>query len=498
MIANKFMLLFIVAILFRGCDSKIVVDPVPPGSEAPSNGVIYALPNTVVRVQLKIDRTERLGTRFAPYAAIFAPGGKVVCEDEKCTKENKISYELQDGVTFATYGEPDPQNVFLVKFVGKGAIDQSLSMTWNEAGLLSATSSTVTNRTGDVVLSAIKMAAGLGTKLAFGGGEQKDKARCTHDPSTSDEWVIPKLRKDLSVAATLESNYCAIQKDKRDALPKDEALLEEAVDAYIDRIKPLAIARTTILQGESDSNEPAALLSHIDTEINERLTLLYLGSKKTETWEGAMDVRDLHESAPLTILGIDSAGGVCLTTNAEIPPSVKPIPAKFLLDAAVCNANGVPPISLVLKYYPTKDRQLFTKISDVATGDRSFRYRVPAQVEATISDANSQYGSGVFSVAQLGKVISLPASRHSKSLTYELAFIENTGALKTFKLGSVGQLDTATIDALSGIGGTLVDARKKPPTETEILTQQYQLLKLKDDICTIQKKYNLPCTVEPK
>jgi hypothetical protein len=498
MIANKFMLLLVAALLSRGCDSKIVVDPVPPGSEAPPNGVIYALPNTVVRVQLKVDRTERVGTRFAPYAAIFAPSGNVICEDEKCTKENKVFYKLQDGVTFATYGEPDPKNVFLVKFVGKGAIDQTLSMTWNEAGLLSATSSTVTNRTGDVVLSALKMAAGLGTKLAFGGGDQKAAPTCKHDPSPSDEWIIPKLRKDLSVAATLESNYCAIQKDKRDALPKDEALLEEAVDAYIDRIKPLAIARTNILEGQSDSNEPAALLSHIDTEINERLTLLYLGSKKTETWGGALDVRDLHETTPLTILGIDSTGGVCFTTNAEIPPSTKPIPPKFIEDESACNSKGVPPINLVLKYHPASANQLFTKIRDTSTGDRSFRYRIPAQVEATLSDGNTQYGSGIFSVAQLGRVISLPATRHSKGLTYELAFIENTGALKTFKLGTVGQLDAATVDALSGVGGTLIDARKKPPTETDILTQQYQLLKLKDDICTIQKKYNLPCTVEPK
>lgn len=497
MIGYKLAVVLFVAVFVRGCDSKIVVDPVPAGTEAPANGVIYALPNTVVRLQVKLDRTERTGARFAPYAAIFAPEGTPVCKNAECTEEKKVTYSLQDGAAFATYGEPDPENVFLVKFVGKGAIDQTLSMTWNEVGILSASSSTVTNRTGDVVVSALKLAAGLGTKAAFGGGESTagdQPPACKNQPSASDAWVLPILRKDLSVAPTLEANYCAIEKAARDSLPRDEALLGEAVDAYIDRVAPLAQARTSILAGDSDSAEPAALLSHVESEINEQLTLLYLGTKKTLTWDGALDVRRVREATPLTVMRINPAEGICLTPEVEIPPAAKPIPDKFKrLVGAPC--DSAPPINLTLDFFPAADRQLFTKIRDVAVGDRSFRYRVAAQVKAVLSDAKTTYGSGVFSVAQLGKVISLPASRRSKTLTYELAFIESTGALKTFKLGSVGSLDAATVDALSGVGGTLLDARR---TEAETLTQQHQLLKLKDDICTIQKKYNLPCTVEPK
>jgi hypothetical protein len=106
----------------------------------------------------------------------------------------------------------------------------------------------------------------------------------------------------------------------------------------------------------------------------------------------------------------------------------------------------------------------------------------------------------VFSVAQLGTIVSLPAKRSSKTLSYDLAFVEATGALKTFKLGTAGGLDSATIDALSGVGGTLLDARNKAQqneADSAVLTREDQLLKLKDDICTIQKKYGIPCTVQP-
>ena len=85
-------------------------------------------------------------------------------------------------------------------------------------------------------------------------------------------------------------------------------------------------------------------------------------------------------------------------------------------------------------------------------------------------------------------------------LSYDLGFIEATGGLKTFKLGTTGALDTATIDALNGVGGTLIDARntaRKNADELTTLTKEDQLLKLRDDICTIQKKYGLPCTVAP-
>ena len=165
------------------------------------------------------------------------------------------------------------------------------------------------------------------------------------------------------------------------------------------------------------------------------------------------------------------------------------------LRAAQC--NDAQAVNLELELYPGAENQLFTKIQDVQDGDRSFRYRLAAQVMAKLTDAKNLYGTGVFSVSQLGKVISLPARRNSKSITYDLTFIEETGALKTFKLDSVGILDTATIDALTGAGGTLLNATKKK-TEVDKLTEYYQLLKLKDDICTIQTKYNLPCTVEPK
>jgi hypothetical protein len=485
-----------------GC-AKVIVVKVPTDAPASAEGVIYALPNTVVRVQMKVDKSEYKSARYSGYAAIFAPDGKPVCKEQTCAAEHKNVFSIQQGTTFSTYGEPDPENVFLIKFAGKGAIDQSISMTWNEAGLASAASSSVTNRTGDVVMSSLKLLAGIGTKAALGAGSVDDKGvpqpPCQPEASETDKFVFPILAQYGAIATVqLIGNYCEIKKTDRDALARDTSLLTNATKDYVNQIVPLVNARTKVLGGSSVTLDPTGLLTKIETEINNQLTVLYLGNKKTTTWDGALDVRSLNAGTPIVVLKIDAARGICLGSS-ETPPETKPIPPEFLLAPADCDAAGL--VTLSLSYYPARDRQLFTKLVDVTGGDRSFRYRIPAQVRAVFGDNKKTYGAGVFSVAQLGTVISLPANRHSKMLSYDLGFIEATGGLKTFKLGTTGALDSATVDALSSVGGTLVDARntaKKNADELTTLTKEDQLLKLRDDICTIQKKYGLPCAVAPE
>jgi len=484
-----------------GC-AKVVVVKVPTNAPAQADGVIYALPNTVVRVQLKVDKSEYSTARYSAYAAIFAPEGKPVCKEPTCAEEHKKAFSVQQGATLSTYGEPDPDNVFLVKFVGGGAIDQTISMAWNEAGLASEVSSSVTNRTGDVVVSSLKLLASLGSKAALGASSSDARGApqppCQPEASTTDNFVIPILAQNgATAAAQLVANYCDIKKADRDALLQDASLLRDATRDYVNRVIPLTNARTKVLDGEAVTLDPVALITKIETEINSQLTALYLGSKKATTWDGALDVRTLNAGAPITVLKIDPAKGMC-PVSSEVPPATKPIPPEFLLAAADCDAAA--PVTLTLSYYPAPNRQLFTRLTDVTSGDRSFRYRIPAQVSAVFADNKTSYGAGVFSVAQLGTVISLPANRHSKMLSYDLGFIEATGGLKTFKLGTTGGLDAATIDSLSSVGGTLLDAQntaRKNSDELTTLTKEDQLLKLRDDICTIQKKYGLPCTVAP-
>src|SRR5690348_9237930 len=86
------------AIAVAGC-AKVVVVKVD-GNKQPAEGVFYALPRTVIRVDVKIDRKEPkvADVPFMTFADIFAPGGKTACTDRDCADDG-VKYELRDGVT---------------------------------------------------------------------------------------------------------------------------------------------------------------------------------------------------------------------------------------------------------------------------------------------------------------------------------------------------------------------------------------------------------------
>jgi hypothetical protein len=524
-----------------GC-AKVVVVEVPKQGTAQINGegVFYALPRTVARVVVKADKTTSRSAPYARFARIFAPGSKPPCRTIlDCKKPEAdgravVSYELQDGAAFSTFGEPDPEHVFMVRFSGRGAIDQTLSMAWNEAGVLSSASASVTNRTTDIVVSGIKAATGLATKAAAGSASATEApidTSCKADHAANDAWVI-KILTDFGAAAqnVLVANYCDLPPANRDPDPAkaedsrddfnqsdDERLLKRAMNAYLLRVAPLVDRRTNLLTGAvANILEPDKLLTRIDAAIEEQITQLFVGSVTTKTWELPFEVRNIDTAAPTTLVKFSDADGICPETSL-LAPDAKAPPAGFGDPPA--SAKCTKSAAVTFAPHPPLSDQLATRVTGGVkdgTGERSFSYRLPVQVRARLQiDDKRLIGSGVFSVAQLGKIISLPAKRNSKSISYDLAMIEATGGLKTFKLGTTGGLDAATIDALAGAAGASIDAQNARRKEREdeakaaeaaaataadeliVLTRQHNILKLKDEICELQKKYGLACTIEP-
>jgi hypothetical protein len=251
--------------------------------------------------------------------------------------------------------------------------------------------------------------------------------------------------------------------------------------------------------------------------MNTRLIALYVGTKSTTSWAATLDVRDVPESIDsdrgkdFAILKIDT-DGVCIS-EARIAPDGAPLTSDFGSIKSACDSGK--PLTMHLKYLPEKTQQLamLVKENDPDTGDgASFRYRMPAQVSANLIYEDKSIAAAKFFVAQLGRVLALPATRHSKALTYNIGLIEATGGLKSFTLATTGGVDSATVSALgTGVTG-IQDAKKTAADKAQAaadkaataadpltdLTRQDTILKLQDEICTIQQKYNLPCTVQPQ
>ena len=519
----KIFMIVIMCILFSGC-AKLVVIPVNDVQDKlTAEGMFYALPKTVVRMGVKIDHTVQKGALYIKFASIFAPDGDAVCKNkytEKegakiCTEEGstKEAFELQQGVTFSTVGEPDPSKIYMVKFVGGGTIDQTLSMTWTDSGLLSSSSASVTNRTTDVVMSGLKLAANIGTKAAFGAFKTSIASGVTafscNNMSRNDNWIVPIITERQKEPDAIFYNYCNLSKEDRDNWwdkNKDENLLKKATSDYRYQLENLVQARYDIMTGNSQAMQPVDLINKLDVTITDMLTKLYLGTKAKETWEGTIEYRpgNTIELNQIPVLHIDPVKGYCIDSKVTLSADSKLLPK---MDYKNDDCQQSKSINIMMTYFPDKSSQLFDIVKNktaVPSGDRSFYYIIPAQVKAELKDSETMYGVGVFSVAQLGHIASLPAERFSKTLSYDLTFIEATGGLKSFKLGSTGAIDTATVDSLSGIGGTIIDAqntaRKADKTAQDEITSLTRLdsrLKLIDDICQIQKKYGRECTVHP-
>jgi hypothetical protein len=525
---KRFLALAMVVTL-GGC-AKIKVVHLTPGMQKPpsANGVFYALPKTVVRVALTVEQNKRTGAPFIDFAPIFVPGADSACEKPDCANEKKTTFSLKKGATMTTFGTPDPNQVYMVTFVGHGVQDQSLNLAWTDTGIVSSVSASVTNRTTDIAVSLAKLAAGTASRLAFGAAKAEagtGKPTCG-DPSPTDQPFL-----DILTAPELIANYCSIPKEKRNDLPHANADLERlrgAVHEYLQQVKVLVDARNDILSGFKQVFEPVELVGKLDAMILTRLKSLFLGSAKTTQWNMTIDVEPPPDTpGDVELLKIDPANGICIDSTNFAPVS-DTVPENFstLKNDQCTNGKAV---KLKLVYYPAADQQLFSTVSTrtiMPTDERSFYYRIPAQVTAEIVYAppvdtkgaalnaipvQVSYGKAVLTIAQYGRIASLPAKRNSKSLSYDLAMVESTGALKSFKLGVTGGIDSATIDALAGASNDLLDARNKAAkaakdqrqkdeeaqSQLNQLKNEADILEQQDKICALQTKYGLPCTTKP-
>lgn len=493
--------------------AKIVVVPVNEDNRVDREGIFYALPKTVVRTQIKVDRSKVKQAPYMIFAGIFAPEAEPVCDpaydaEPSAACSDSPEYGVQKASAVLTsYGEPDPDNIYMVKFIGFGAQDQTMSMTWNDMGIPATVGASTTNRALDVAIATTKLGATLAGK-AMGGGElgfASHTPRCPI-PSASDKWVIGILESSdepLVPREVLVANYCDMKKEKRDALSHHEEnreLLRQALAAFALRVVPLMRTRQSLFIGTALSPEP--LITKVDTAITQQLQNLYLGSKTTVTWEGSIDVRTLNPGATTPILKIDRSKGFCVAQGASRAPDAKPFPKEMtILEGDDCNQGT--PVNLALDYYPPKTDQLFYSVQSYTKedcGEQSFRYRIPAQVVAKVRDEKQEYGTAVMSVAQLGTTVALPAKRNTKMISYDLGFVEATGGLKSFKLGATGVIDAAAIDGVSTAAGTVLDARnaaakdkREANDELTILTREAAILEQQDKICTVRTKYGLEC-----
>jgi hypothetical protein len=139
-------------------------------------------------------------------------------------------------------------------------------------------------------------------------------------------------------------------------------------------------------------------------------------------------------------------------------------PAKGFAPLSACSAKAAK--TTRIHFALDGEKQIFQRVQEAfkETGERSFRYVIPASTVArveTIDTKSEVLGQSKIMVGQFGAEVSLPASSGGRSLNYALKFFEATGALKSFSLTSKTAMQAANVNSISASTNAILDARNK-------------------------------------
>lgn len=469
-----------------GCAGKIVVVKVPEsvaeGGRLPLDGVVYALPRTVVKVAVPVDRTEWKEGLYAEYAGLFFPDVSIGKDIADASSGGRIGFSIGKPV-ISTFGEPDPSKLYYVNLTGGGLfVDRTATLDYTEQGTVSGTQGSADNMTTDIVLGGIGALSGFAARGIWYGGGAKGEPDLKAIPGgvPPEDNVVNGF---LKVAPEVFLNYRRLDDKMRGSVRKKvkdgDPRLAGALQAYKD-IRSLNTARLDLITGGGDRALAALpslelMLKEIDAQIARRMAEFFTGRKTKETWTPVFELRPSVAGAPpVELFTLDEVAGVCLKQLLHAQDD----PPDGFAPTEACRSTDAKTIRVRLALDGMENELLFKRVQSVFAegGERSFRYLIPAPTLATLEMVDPKKGPGgsasavkggkaVIMVGQFGAEVSLPASSNGRSLNYALKYFEATGALKSFSLASKTAMQGAVVDSLGKSANAVLDAKKQREKE---------------------------------
>jgi uncharacterized protein DUF4831 len=513
-----------VCVLASACfESKVVtskVNPqVPIAKPTEMNGVFYALPRTVVKVDVPVVRVDKTPGQFASYTHCFFPD--LVPGDDYIVAASTEFKVASDKIKFDTTFVPDTDEIYMIKTQGGMFETRTLDMELTESGVLVKASAEVTNEAIDIVTGTIKTGVGLVAKASGAG--------------LFNEGVVTNFRNSL----TREQRACwdpiedAYQQERTrittppppPALPPANPLTEQQIEAAMNPaiakafedfqrataafrfISDLEKQRLGILNPENIPADALKLkLEELDKAIQAYKDASFMGTKTSLVWNAS--VYRLNPTNParmsISLFSLSKTNGVCdvLANTVEnqgvsfdgrfqISPCAADVVVKLEMKPGE-NGEGAPGA-------PGGGDQFSDKIGGLReSGKRGFFYRIPGRAIAVVvqerpDGSKKELGRAGLSIAQFGKVVSLPASTGGRKTKYTLALYEASGGLKNFSMGSSALILQKNIDDLAGAASTLIETKgerkkaKAPADELQQLERQRKILEEKKKIRDLEK-----------
>jgi len=456
--------------LMTGCATKLVSTKLPdhadPNREE-MKGLVYSLPRTVIRVTLPVVLVETKKGPYSDFRKLFLPGLQEAELGRKLTLKRP---------TLSTFGEADPNQIYIAQIRGKRTLNQALNFQFLEDGAVTGLKADVTDTTSDVVLSAIGAVVGLWTRQMTGFRDGSIiTSRC------------PEALSRFLGTEELKFNCERLEETEQKKLV---AILEKREDPYRALLEARAAYQRLVEldrgrhQALSDPRVAGDFPYEKNLQATKDLTALFAGLRNEVPWEGIFEIRpERCDSDSCTPCDPDPLmryveQGICDTMDlrgALPPPDVMKVKQEECLNPSEVKLR----LELEPHQLATELRETFTKPREAA-----LFFNVPAQVRARLSTGARELGAAPLLIAQRGIVTALPSRLGGKSVTHDLKIFSSTGALSSYNLVSAPALASGLVDSLSSSANTLLDARNKQAAadklERDKLTQLERDLKILD------------------
>lgn len=351
-----------------------------------TGGILYALPKTLVRVDIMVEKTDYDASPYAEYAEELL--GIELADDEGAI--HKIT-----NVAITAINKPDPEAYYYIEPNGS---DISVQLTRN--GLLRSINTYIeqpaepaqpTNKVNKV--SKINLTDILYEPATYDDEEDDDE----YDEEESDT---------------------AMAKPRRSAPTATSATLHDKAKAAAKIIMDIRTKKREILYGEYESEYDSKTISEVYSRLEEqeqKYMQLFVGIKSTykEVFYIEPDLsKVIVDDQTVELFRFAEDRGVVDSTVVDA-------------DIIYCNLRCENEMYVVNKFLKQKPKNYFKYSSKSRHASKGFRYRVPELVTVSLITPHFTYQHEV-KVAQYGPVMELPHT------DLEAMFDEQTGELIYF------------------------------------------------------------------
>lgn len=435
-------LLLLFSIYLIGCgNTKVVVNKVD--KQMVKDGVYYALPQTVITVNMEIKKTEHKKGKFNQCAKIFlelTPNEREKIEQDK----DSASVSISEKATISSIGVPDPNHIYMVELDGGFLKKQDMQLALTEAGLIT-----------DITATNIDQSIALITKT---------------------------LQVGASIASSLVSPITQTSgiKDPCEPIRKELNRISET--------------KRILISGENktpiDAGSLKIMLENLETEKKEQLALV-LGNNLITTWQLTFRITPA-KSGDYELFSINKKCKVQLANDHRNIPTHK----SFRSDDTKC-------LQTASSYFVQVDKPPLNSMSETvkkfkfesSKEKQGIRYLIPSYTDVKlvqkIDNNLTIVALSNLPIAQLGTDVALPTETGPTKTGYVIKFYTDTGAIQTIGSNSetinpetIGTLGTSTDELVGSIRER--NKQKKDAKKTELEKKQEILAEKKVELETLQ------------